>query len=245
MIEKIKDARKVIRPEWKELYTLKTYRQMKKEEPEKIKHIEKVKKVELLKVFPNIRQKSLSQVIKSRRSLRTYKDQPLTMEEVSYVLWETARIDHFENGRAYKTIPTAGATNSTETYVYIRDVIGLEAGIYLYEQDRHQLALISQGDGLEQDVNQALLRQLRGAQLVVYFTHVLPRVEYKYAFVAPKLVALEAGHACQNLSLAAEVIDAGVCAIAAYNQGDTDRLLKLDGEEHFTLYCATLGKKQL
>jgi SagB-type dehydrogenase family enzyme len=244
MIEKLKQARKVIRPEWKELYTLKTYRQMKKEEPEKTKHIDGVLTIDLLKSFPNIKQKSLTEVIASRRSLRAYKDEPLTLEELSYVLWETARISFIKDGRSYKTIPTAGATNSTETYVFINDVKGLKQGIYLYVQDKHQLALVNDEEDINNKVNQALLRQLRGAQLVVYFTHVLPRVEYKYAHVAPKLVALEAGHACQNLSLAAEVIDAGVCAIAAYNQAETDQLLKIDGEAHFTLYCATLGKKE-
>lgn len=244
MIEKLKQARKVIRPEWKELYSLKTYRQMKKAEPEKIKRIPNAKTYDLVKSFPNIKQKTLNEVIASRRSLRQYKDQALTLEELSYVLYESARISYIEHGRSFKTIPTAGATNSTETYVYINDVKGIDQGIYLYVQDKHQLALVNQDNNLKDKVNQALLRQLRGAQIVVYFTHVLPRVEYKYAYVAPKLVALEAGHACQNLSLAAEVIDAGVCAIAAYNQGDTDDLLKIDGEEHFTLYCATLGKKK-
>lgn len=245
MIEKLKEARKVIRPEWKDLYQLKTYRRMKKPEPEKIKHIDNTLTVDLLRAFPNIKHKTLTEVIASRRSLRQYKDQALSLEELSYVLWETARIDHFEGGRAYKTIPTAGATNSSETYVYIRDVLGLEKGLYLYEQDKHRLALVNQGKTLEKDVNQALLRQLRGGQLVVYFTHVLPRVEYKYAYVGPKLAALEAGHACQNLSLAAEIIDCGVCAIAAYSQKETDALLKIDGEEHFTLYCATLGRKEI
>jgi hypothetical protein len=82
--------------------------------------------IDLLKSFPNIKQKSLTEVIASRRSLRAYKDEPLTLEELSYVLWETARISFIKDGRSYKTIPTAGATNSTETYVFINDVKGLK-----------------------------------------------------------------------------------------------------------------------
>jgi SagB-type dehydrogenase family enzyme len=243
MIEKLKEARKVIKPDWTDLYHLKTYRKMDKEEPEKFLHIDDVPTIDLDKEFPNIKQKTLSEVIASRRSTRKYKDQALTFEELSYILWETARVDHIEKGRAFKTFPTAGATNSSEIYVYINDCQKLKQGIYLYVQDKHQLALVNDSVDIKEKVNKALLRQLRGAQMVMYFTHVLPRVEYKYAHLGPKLAALEAGHACQNLSLVAEVIDAGVCAIAAYMQKETDALLKIDGEEHFTLYCATLGKK--
>lgn len=243
MIEKLKEARKVIKPKWMDLYDLKTDRALKKPEPDKFFHPEKTEYISLDRSFPNIKQKSLTQVIASRRSLRAYQDQPLSFEELSYVLWETARVDHISQGRVYKTFPTAGATNSSEIYVYIHRVEGIEPGLYLYVQDQHSLALISQEENLDQAINQALLKQLRNANMVVYFTHVLPRVEYKYAHVGPKLAALEAGHACQNLSLVAEVIDAGVCAIAAYDQEKTDALLQINGEDHFTLYCATLGKK--
>ena len=244
MIEKLKEARKVIRPDWTDLYTLKTYRKMEKPEPEKFLHPENVITIDLVNDFPSIKQKTLTEVIASRRSTRSYKDVPLTFEELSYVLYETCRVDHINNGITYKTIPTAGATNSGETYVYINRVENIKSGIYLYVQDRHQLALINQEENLQEEVNKALLKQLRGASVVFYFTHVLPRVEYKYAYVGPKLACLEAGHACQNLSLTAEVIDSSVCAIAAYHQSQTDQLLKINGEDHFTLYCATLGKKK-
>jgi len=243
VIEKLKEARKVIKPQWTDLYNLKTDRALKKPEPDKFIHPQHTTYISLEKSFPNIKQKPLTQVIASRRSLRAYQDLPLSFEELSYVLWETARVDHITQGRVYKTFPTAGATNSSEIYVYIHRVKDIEPGLYLYVQDQHRLALIRQDQHLDQAVNEALLRQLRNANIVVYFTHVLPRVEYKYAHVGPKLAALEAGHACQNLSLVAEVIDSGVCAIAAYDQDKTDALLQINGEDHFTLYCATLGKK--
>ncbi|MFP4479172.1 MAG: SagB/ThcOx family dehydrogenase [Candidatus Izemoplasmatales bacterium] len=244
MKEKLEQYRKAIRPNWSDLYDLKTYKKLKKEKPEKFLHIDNVETIELMKVFKNIKQKTLKECIGSRRSLRSYKDQPMTFEELSYLLWETSRVDHINNDIVYKTIPTAGATNSGETYVFINNVEDIKPGIYLYQQDKHQLALVNQDKDIENKVNQALLRQLRGAQVVFYFTHVLPRVEYKYAYIGPKLACLEAGHACQNLSLTAEVIDAGACAIAAYNQEQTDALLKINGEDHFTLYCATVGKKE-
>jgi nitroreductase len=56
------------------------------------------------------------------------------------------------------------------------------------------------------------------------------------------MIAMEAGHACQNLYLAAESIDFGAVAIAAYDQKKADQLLELD-EEEFVIYAATVGKK--
>ena len=47
---------------------------------------------------------------------------------------------------------------------------------------------------------------------------------------------------CQNLYLAGESINAGVCAIGAYEQTDMDKILKVDGEEEFMIYLATVGK---
>jgi nitroreductase len=43
--------------------------------------------------------------------------------------------------------------------------------------------------------------------------------------------------------LACEVIGAGTCAIAAYDQEEIDRLLRIDGEVEFTIYLAPIGKQ--
>ncbi len=200
--------------------------------------------ISLISEFPSIKQKTLSECIASRRSLREYKDTFLSFEEISYLLWETSRVDYYRDNAVFRTIPTAGATNSMETYVFINNVEKIKSGIYLYLQDKHQLALVRREKQLDLKVNDALLKQLRGAQAVIFFTCIPARTEYKYAFCAHKMIAMEAGHACQNLSLSAEVINSGVCAICAYNQVLVDDLLNVDGEKHFTIYCATVGKKK-
>jgi nitroreductase len=57
-----------------------------------------------------------------------------------------------------------------------------------------------------------------------------------------KVIALDAGHVCQNLYLACEAIDAGTCGIGAYHQHKMDALLGVDGEDEFTIYLAPVGK---
>ena len=68
------------------------------------------------------------------------------------------------------------------------------------------------------------------------------RTEWRYAEASYKVIALDAGHVCQNLYLACEAIGAGTCAIAAYNQALADELLGIDGDEEFTVYLAPVGK---
>jgi nitroreductase len=61
-------------------------------------------------------------------------------------------------------------------------------------------------------------------------------------FFSAREVAMDIGHYCENLYLAAESINAGTCGIAAYDQAFVDELLEVDGEEEFTIYIAPVGK---
>ena len=55
------------------------------------------------------------------------------------------------------------------------------------------------------------------------------------------MIAIEAGHVCQNLYLATEAIGAGTCAILGYHQPALDALLELDGIDAFAVYLAPVG----
>ncbi len=68
------------------------------------------------------------------------------------------------------------------------------------------------------------------------------RMEWRYGLAAHKVIALDAGHVCQNLYLACEAIGAGTCAVAAYQQQLMDGLLRVDGQEEFVIYLAPVGK---
>ncbi len=243
--DKIRKNREAIKPNWLDLYHTETAKKLNLERPEQFnKPLENAEIYQLDKDFSEITQKTLSECIASRRSLREYSNKPLKYNELSYLLFETSRVDYYRENAVFRTIPTAGATNSMETYVFIDKVENIESGIYLYVQDQHQLALVRKQDDLSEEVNESLLRQLRGAAVVFFFTCVPARTEYKYDFCAHKMIAIEAGHACQNLSLAAEVIDSGACAICAYNQELGDKLLLLNTDKEFTTYCVTIGKKK-
>lgn len=242
--QKISSNRQIFYEDWRELRDIETDRQKKLPRPIMFKQAKEGNStIACIKEFPTITQKTLSECIQNRRSLRKYSKTPLTFEEVSYLLWETSRVMDYKPGVTFRTIPTGGATNSMETYVYFNNVKGYSKGLYHYIQDKHQLTLLDESSDLEGRVNDSLNHQLRDASVVFFFSAVLYRSEYKYVYFAHKMIAIEAGHACQNLSLASEVIDSGAVALCAYVQELVDKLLQLDGKEEFVTYAVPVGKR--
>lgn len=188
----------------------------------------------------------LGQVIAQRRSRRAYANQPLTLAELAYLCWATLGIQKvFGSGKAvYRTVPSAGARHALQLYIAVGNVEGLTNGLYRYAAVDHELALLASDETIMEKTAQACLGQhwIAQAAAALILTAVPYRMEWRYGPVSPKLIALDAGHACQNAYLAAESIQAGACAIAAYDQTQIDDLLGLDGNEEFVIYLAPVGK---
>ena len=189
---------------------------------------------------------STLEAINKRRSQRTYTDAPLTLEELSYLLWATQGVHEVwrEGVAVRRTVPSAGARHAFETYVVINRVTDLEPGLYRYLSMEHKLCKLSADPALANKTAAACHGQVFISRSAVTFiwTAVPYRTEWRYALMAPKLINLDAGHVCQNLYIAATSINAGTCAIAAYNQKELDALLGVDGEDEFAIYVAPVGK---
>ncbi|MBU4292912.1 MAG: SagB/ThcOx family dehydrogenase [Actinobacteria bacterium] len=127
-------------------------------------------------------------------------------------------------------------------------VADFEPGIYRYLPLEYEL-LFEFGQGSRQELAEkigiATLGQFFiGTAAVVFIWAAIPyRTEWRYGIASHKVIAIDAGHVCQNLYLACEAIGAGACAIAAYNQELMDKLIKVDGEDEFVIYLACVGKK--
>jgi len=241
----VKQGREMLRPNWNELDSKETPKGLGEDYPPIVKtDDENATIVELKKEeIKNISKKTLHEVIESRRSLRKYQDVPLSMDQLSYLFYETSRLFKYTKGISFRAYPSGGATASLETYVYINKVKGLEKGLYRYLPIPGDLLFIYNSEHLENEVNEALKNQLRDGAAVFFWTAIPRRTEFKYSFTAHKMIAMEAGHACQNLALASEAIDFGAVAISAYDQTLCDKVLKVDGEEEFVIYLSVVGKK--
>ncbi len=180
-----------------------------------------------------------------RESVRRFTRTALTLIELSYLLMATQGVRRVLGPHAVlRTVPSAGNRHVFETYLFCRRVEGIEEGIYRYLPLDHQLLCERAERGLAQCVIAGCLGQAFAGDCAVTFiwTAVPYRMEWRYGLAAHKVIALDAGHVCQNLYLACQAIDAGTCAIAAYDQEAMDVLLGLDGEDEFTIYVAPVGK---
>jgi SagB-type dehydrogenase family enzyme len=196
--------------------------------------------------FDDIGKIDLKTAIINRESRRSYNSEPLTLEELSFLLWATQGIkQQLDQGHALRTVPSAGCRHALETYLCVLNVDGLEQGIYRYLPLEHQLLFEFTETHLEQKIVRAVLGQsYPGLATVTFIWTAIPyRMEWRYSAAAHKVIAIDAGHVCQNLYLACEAIGAGTCAMAAYDQEEIDNLLRINGQDEFTIYLASVGKR--
>jgi SagB-type dehydrogenase family enzyme len=182
--------------------------------------------------------------IARRRSHRRFAQRPLSLEELAFLLWATQGIRAVGEGAALRTVPSAGCRHPFETYLAVFGVAGLERGLYRYLPLEHALLRLEEPDELERRTVDAALGQPFAARGAVTFlwTALPARTEWRYGNASVKVIALDAGHVCQNLYLACEAVDAGTCAIAAYDQDRADELVGVDGVDEFVVYMAPVGK---
>jgi len=188
----------------------------------------------------------VTEAIRQRESVRSYSAGALTLEELGALLWATQGVRRvLSPASALRTVPSAGARHSFETYVAASRVEDLPSGLYRYLPFDGQLAQLYLDGQIGRKAAYACLGQrfVANAAATFFWTTIPARVEWRYDLAAHKVIAIDAGHVCQNLYLACTALGGGTCAIAAYDQEACDRLLGVDGDEEFTVYLASVGKR--
>jgi SagB-type dehydrogenase family enzyme len=182
----------------------------------------------------------ITAAIGNRKSRRVYTTESLSIDELAYLLWCTQGM----RNNPFRNVPSAGCRHAFETYLAVLNVEGIVPGMYRYLPLSHQLSFEFSDEMLAKKMVTASLGQSYPGKAAVTFIWVaVPyRMEWRYGLAAHKVIAIDAGHVCQNLYLACETINAGTCAIAAYDQEEMDELLGIDGENEFTIYLAPVGK---
>jgi SagB-type dehydrogenase family enzyme len=192
-----------------------------------------------------IRNGDLLSAIANRESRRRFSIVPLSLPELAFLLWSTQGIRSMAApGVSLRTVPSAGARHSFETYLFVRNVLDLDNGLYRYLPVEHELLFMGEVEGMEPRLVEACLGQgFFGSAAVTFAWATIPyRMEWRYAHCAHRVILMDVGHVCQNLYIACEAVGAGTCGVAAYDQEKIDRLIELDGEEEFVIYLAPVGK---
>ena len=185
--------------------------------------------------------------IEQRRTLRKYApDQPLTLAELAFLLWTTQGVKRVtERPVTFRTVPSAGARHAFETILLVNQVEGVPPGLYRYIALEHALLPLESTPDIAARLYHACLdqSQITNCAAAFFWVAVVERMKWRYGERGYRYLHLDAGHVCQNLYLAAEAIQSGVCAIAAFDDEETNKALNLDGVEQFVIYIASVGKK--
>ncbi|MDD7646219.1 MAG: SagB/ThcOx family dehydrogenase [Ruminococcus bromii] len=190
-------------------------------------------------------EKNLMNVIFNRCSSRVYTDEPLTLLELSFLLWATQGIKGIR-GRRYatlRTVPCGGARHPFETYLLVRKVEGLEPGRYHYLPMTNQLEYLGAVENIESVLNESLCDQrwAMKSSVVFYWSFVPYRTEWRYGIFSHRGSLIDMGHVGENLYLACSATNLGTCGIGAYAQNLCDELFGLDGEDEYIIYTETVG----
>ena len=84
---------------------------------------------------------------------------------------------------------------------------------------------------------------LMHAQSVIAIVGNYERVAWKYGTRGYRYMGIDAGVVCGQLYLAATALGLAVNAVAAFQDDTTNRLLRLDGKDHFIQLLVTIGNK--
>ncbi len=183
---------------------------------------------------------SIEQALYKRRSVRAYRDEPLTLFEISQLLWAAQGVT--DSIRGFRTSPSAGALYPLEVYVVIGNIDGVTEGVYKYSPHQHELVSIRAGN-VKNDLANAALGQTCVAEstAVIVFSAVYERTAQKYGARGIRYVHMEAGHAAQNVYLQAVSLNLGTVAVGAFRDKEVQKILNMSAKEQ-PLYILPIGR---
>jgi SagB-type dehydrogenase family enzyme len=192
---------------------------------------------------------SVEEALKHRRSIREYADTPMTLAEISQLLWAAYGItEPVEDGPDFlrgglRTAPSAGARYPLELYVVVRNVKDLAPGVYWYKSETHQLTTTSNEDRWEA-LSEAGLNQVHfetAAAAIVYSAVFERNMEVYGSRGRERYVCMDLGHSAENVYLQAYALKVGTCAVGAFGDLALKKVAGMTRAEE-PLYIMPLGK---
>lgn len=187
---------------------------------------------------------SVESALQNRRSVSNFKDQPVSLKDLSQLLWSGQGVTASWGGR---TSPSFKSVYPLTLYLVAGRVDGLGTGVYRYipgdNAAVHQLLPVNLKEpfiyryftGL---VNQTPAKEAPAAIIVAgNFSKMTAAMGGK---AADHYVYLEAGHTSQNIYLQAESLSLGTVAIGNLDAGRIASYLNLPGPET-VLYVLPVG----
>jgi len=177
---------------------------------------------------------SIEKALLERRSIRSYKEEPLTLNELSQILWAAQGITEPKKG--LRTAPSPRAVYLLEVYVLPGNVTNLPMGIYKYQPQSHDLIKIADGDKKAELFKAAGQAPIKNAPVALVITGLSEKTQN------PAWMYLEAGHAAENIYLQSVSLKLGTVTMGGFKEDEVRKALKFPEKERI-IYIMPIGKK--
>jgi oxazoline/thiazoline dehydrogenase len=173
----------------------------------------------------------LRELMDGRQSRRGMDAQPMTLAELSELLYRVARTTEATAEYIRRPYPSGGSRHELEFYIAVGSCEGLAPGFYHYRGGPHELAslgAVAAAEGMLTDCAAAWAQPDHPPQALVVIASRFPRLAWKYEAIAYRLTLLNAGVAIANLALVAEDMGLAGCPVGS---GDPDRFEQATGAD--------------
>lgn len=191
---------------------------------------------------------SLAEAVAARRSGRVFAAADLALVELAtllhaaYGVTHLARLPDGGRGQPLRAVPSGGALYPLELYVLAQRVQGLASGLHHYDPLRHVLERLPLHAAHAPAELTAYPELLEPAGAVVLLTAMFWRTRFKYALRGYRFALLEAGHAGQNLLLAAAALRLAAVPVGGVYDARVEQLLGVDGVDESLVYVLSVGR---
>jgi len=200
------------------------------------------KNLEKLKLLNPIPEDFFIKLISSRRSIREYSDKPLSVEQLSFILYAASYITGERMGVKLRTYPSAGAKYPIDIYTAVFNVENIKRGVYKYNDNKFQLELLSEGD-FRDELYEICLQQdfIKESSVMIILVARSLKSTYRYGERGIRYVLMDASYISSNIYLASTYLNLGSCVIGSFADDSFNKFLNIKGDETFVVLAHTVG----
>jgi SagB-type dehydrogenase family enzyme len=147
----------------------------------------------------------------------------IDVHDLSLLLHHSAGITHRRGGLDLRAAPSSGALFPAEVYVAVRQVGGIEPGLYHYDPRDHALTRLSNTEPTHD-----ALGHLSSAPATLMVSAVFARTGAKYGHRAYRYALADVGHLLENVRVAAAERGLTAAMLTAFDDGAVAQTLSLD-----------------
>ncbi|MEN8253029.1 MAG: SagB/ThcOx family dehydrogenase [Patescibacteria group bacterium] len=184
---------------------------------------------------------SLEEAIADRRSRRTFSENPVTQVELSQVLWSAQGVT---DEKGHRAAPSAKSGYPYTLYAVVRNVEGLDAGLYQYLPEENSLGKLNLANAGQMLIDAQVQDGAQKAPVVVVMAVAYGKSAIEFPDNYKQVALLEGGHIGQNMYLQVESLGMSTVVMAGFNSIAVRDKLMLD-EAEMPIYLIPFGHRVL